>query len=131
MAKSIAVNFQQGNASRMPFAASRFDFVICRAAFKNFSEPVRAIEEMYRVLKAEGSACIIDLRGDATLEDIRAAVQEMKLSALNRRLTLWAFTSFLLKNAYTGQMQALVAQTAFAGCIIREDRIGMQVWLEK
>ncbi len=73
-----------------------------------------------------------DLRGDATLEGIRAAVREMKLSALNRRLTLWAFTSFLLKNAYTrAQMQALVAQTAFAGCDIREDRIGMQVWLEK
>src|SRR5580692_5879441 len=49
MEAGVAVDFQQGNASEMPFAADSFDLLICRAAFKNFSEPVAAIREMKRV----------------------------------------------------------------------------------
>ncbi len=58
----VAVTFRLGNASAMPFEDGSFDLVVCRAAFKNFSEPVRAIAEMYRVLKPGGKAFIFDLR---------------------------------------------------------------------
>jgi hypothetical protein len=93
---------------------------------------VQAIREMHRVLKLGGTALIIDLRGDASPADIRTAVGNMGLSAINRMLTQAAFRHFLLKNAYTGaQIQQMVAQTPFANCEIREDPIGMQVWLEK
>lgn len=44
----VSVDFWQGNASAMPFDDASFDFIICRAAFKNFSEPVKAINEMFR-----------------------------------------------------------------------------------
>jgi hypothetical protein len=38
----------------------------------------------------------------------------------------------LLKNAYTAtEIRRMVAQTSFAGCEIREDEIGMAIWLEK
>ena len=47
----VHVDFRQGNASRMPFADDTFDFLLCRAAFKNFGQPVRALQEMCRVLK--------------------------------------------------------------------------------
>src|SRR5262245_13717 len=40
------VAFEHGNAAEMPFAADSFDFIVCRAAFKNFAEPVEAIREM-------------------------------------------------------------------------------------
>jgi ubiquinone/menaquinone biosynthesis C-methylase UbiE len=59
----VDVDFQQGNASNLPFADESFDFLLCRAAFKNFGEPARALEEMHRVLKSGGKALIIDLRG--------------------------------------------------------------------
>jgi len=128
----VAVEFHQGEAAHMPFEADTFDFIVCRAAFKNFSEPVHAIQEMHRVLKLGGTALIIDLRGDASPEDIRAAVRNMGLSSINRLMTQATFKYFLLKNAYTGaQIQQMVAQTPFARCDIREDSIGMQIWLEK
>jgi SAM-dependent methyltransferase len=128
----IAVEFHHGDAAHMPFGADTFELIVCRAAFKNFTEPVQAIQEMHRVLKLGGTALIIDLRGDASPEDIRTAVGGMGLSAINRILTQAAFKHFLLKNAYTGaQIRQMVAQTPFASCEIREDPIGMQIWLEK
>jgi len=58
----------------MPFADNSFDFVLCRAAFKNFTEPLRALTEMHRVLDFGGRAMIIDLRRDASMESIERAV---------------------------------------------------------
>jgi ubiquinone/menaquinone biosynthesis C-methylase UbiE len=34
----------------MPFAAATFDFALCVAAFKNFPDPVAALDELHRVL---------------------------------------------------------------------------------
>ena len=128
----VAVDFQRGNASAMPFDGDTFDFSICRAAFKNFTEPARAIEEMYRVLKPGRRALIVDLRGDASSEDIDMAIKGMGLSGINTLLTKWTFKHVLLKNAYTGEdIQRMVAQTRFAQAEIHEDSIGMEIWLEK
>src|SRR5690242_14112461 len=57
----VSVDFRQGNASQMPFAEGSFDFIICQAAFKNFSQPLQAINEMYRVLRSGGVAVIQDM----------------------------------------------------------------------
>src|SRR5262249_58081895 len=61
----VPVTFREGNASAMPLASDSFDLVYCRAAFKNFSEPVAALAEMQRVLRPGGTAVINALRGDA------------------------------------------------------------------
>jgi ubiquinone/menaquinone biosynthesis C-methylase UbiE len=66
----VQVDFRQGNASHMPFANGTFDFLLCRAAFKNFGQPVRVLQEMCRVLKPGGRGVIIDLRHDASPESI-------------------------------------------------------------
>src|SRR5512141_2063848 len=54
----LKIDFREGNASAMPFKDNSFDFTFCQAAFKNFSKPVEAIREMYRVLKPNGVAVI-------------------------------------------------------------------------
>lgn len=56
-------DFRQGDAARMPFEDETFDFIICRAAFKNFAQPITALDEMNRVLKTGGKALILDLPG--------------------------------------------------------------------
>jgi|SRR5580700_1849164 ubiquinone/menaquinone biosynthesis C-methylase UbiE len=97
----VQVDFRRGDASNMPFADETFDFLLCRAAFKNFSEPKRALEEMHRVLKRGGQALIIDLRRDASRESIRQAVDGMNLGVVNAIITKLTFRFMLLKRAYT------------------------------
>lgn len=128
----VAADFRLGNASDMPFEAESFDFIVCTAAFKNFTEPVQAIIEMYRVLKSGSTALIVDLRRDADPAGIQAEVKSMNLNRFNAFVTQWTFDHFLLKNAYTpDQIRALVAQTDFKKCRIQAEGIGMEIWLEK
>lgn len=133
-AREVGVNadFRLGNASDMPFEAAAFDFIVCQAAFKNFAEPVKAIREMYRVLKPGGKALIIDLRRDASREAITKAVNDMGLNWINSLITKWAFRQVLLKSAYTKEeIRQFVSQTSFGQCEIRDDAIGMAIWLNK
>ena len=46
----VKVDFQQGNAAELPFPENKYQFIICTAAFKNFKEPLKVMNEMYRVL---------------------------------------------------------------------------------
>ena len=128
----VQVDFRRGNAADMPFADETFDFVICTAAFKNFTQPVRAIAEMYRVLRPNGKALIVDLRRDASPAAVNQMVDEMGLNRVNTLFTKWAFKFMLLKNAYTKEeIQRFAAQTSFGRCEIRGDAVGMEIWLEK
>lgn len=128
----VQANFRQGNASSMPFAAGSFDFLLCRAAFKNFAQPVTALREMYRVLKPGGRGLIIDLRHDATLAAINRHVDGMGLNAMDRIMTKLAFRFSLLKTAYTKeQFSHMLAQTAFQTVDIREDDMGFEIWMTK
>jgi ubiquinone/menaquinone biosynthesis C-methylase UbiE len=128
----VAVAFQLGNAAAMPFEDDSFDLLVCRAAFKNFSEPIRALAEMYRVLKSGGKALIIDLRPDASPRDIAAAVDAMKLGWLNSQITRLTFRHMLLKRAHSKEsIRQMVAQTPFRTCEIREEQIGLEITLTK
>jgi ubiquinone/menaquinone biosynthesis C-methylase UbiE len=124
--------FNRGMPPDMPFANRSFDFMFCQAAFKNFTEPVTAIAEMYRVLRPHGKAVIVDLRRDASRPEIERHIESLGLSGINRLMTRWTFHSFLLKNAYTiAEMKAFVSQTQFGNCSVEPDDIGFSVWLGK
>lgn len=126
------IDFEEGNASNMPFANETFDFTFCQAAFKNFSEPVKAITEMYRVLKPNGMAVIVDMRHDATVEDIEQEVKGMRLDRVNEFMVKCTFDHILLKNAYSiEEMKSMIAQTPFDKYKIEIQGVGFQVWLEK
>jgi ubiquinone/menaquinone biosynthesis C-methylase UbiE len=126
----VEVDFRHGDATAMPFEDGSFDFAVCVAAFKNFTQPQRVLEELYRVLKRGGTALIVDLRRDASLQDIDAEVDRMKLTPANAFLTRRAFRGMLLKSAYTrAEIEELVAKTSFGGCEIRSDFIGMEITL--
>lgn len=128
----VRVDFKQGNASDIPFAAEAFDFIFCRAAFKNFTQPVAALQEMYRVLKPGGQAVIVDLRRDASRETIEQAIKEMHLGAVNAFITKMTFRFMLLKRAYTAkEFENMILETNFLAAEIKEDLIGLEVSLKK
>ena len=128
----VKVDFRHGNASDMPFDDQSFDFLLCRAAFKNFSEPVRALQEMYRVLKPGGRALIIDLRKDASQASVSQAVDEMRLGKVNTLITELTFRFMLLKRAYTrAEFEQMLAETEFGSIKIKEDRLGLELSLQR
>jgi len=128
----VSVNFLQGNASELPFPEKTFDFIICSAAFKNFSQPLRALEEMDRVLKPNGTALILDMNRDATNEDIEAEMRKTAMKGFDRLFVKFSFKTFLKKGAYTKEgFEELIAQTGFAKHEIKKAGIGFQVWLFK
>ena len=98
-AAGVRAQFVQGSASNMPFPKESFDFLLCRAAFKNFADPVGALQEMCRVLCPGGQALLIDLSRDAKPEEMNRAVDEMGLSTVNRVLTKLAFRTVLIRSA--------------------------------
>ena len=128
----VAIDFRQGNAAALPFSAATFDFLVCSAAFKNFTEPVRALEEMHRVLKTGGRGLIADLRRDAPRAAIREAVDGMGLGLINRILTRSAFRFMLLKRAYRKHdFESMLAETSFRTAEINAGGIGLEVWLRE
>lgn len=128
----VSADFVQGNSASLPFPADTFDFLVCRAAFKNFAQPVRALEEMHRVLRPGGRALIIDLRRNASPREIREGVDAMGLSLVNHIVTRLTFRWMLIPSAYTREhFQQMLAQTPFAETRIDESGIGFEIWMKK
>jgi ubiquinone/menaquinone biosynthesis C-methylase UbiE len=76
----VTARFEVGNAAALPIPDGSQDFVVCRAAFKNFAEPVEALREMRRVLRPGGKALLIDMRRDASMAEIRRYVNGLGVS---------------------------------------------------
>jgi ubiquinone/menaquinone biosynthesis C-methylase UbiE len=130
--EGVCADFRQGNASNMPFGDETFDFLFCCAAFKNFTEPKRALEEMYRVLRPGGRALIIDLRKDASQESINQAVENMNVGVVNRIITKMTFRFMLRKRAYARDgFEQLIAETGFHEVQIEENLIALEITLAK
>lgn len=128
----VKVDFQLGNASAMPFAEGMFDLIVCRAAFKNFSEPVEAMNEMFRVLKPEGRALIFDLRKDASLEEIDRYAHRPGTSWLDGLIIKWTFRFMLIPRAYSAdQFHEMAARSRFGRCGLQGAAVGFEIELKK
>jgi ubiquinone/menaquinone biosynthesis C-methylase UbiE len=127
----VSIHFRQGDASNMPFADESFDLIICQAAFKNFSRPGEAINEMYRVLRVGGTAVIQDMWKEASDATIRAEVDPMQLNPVNAFMTRQALKG-LRRRAYTRQQfERLATASLFGCCEITTSGIGIEVRMVK
>jgi len=131
-AAGVTVDVRHGNASAMPLTDDAFDAVVCVAAFKNFTDPLGAINEMHRVLRPGGEAAIFDLRKDASRQAIDAEVRGMHLSAWNSFVTRWTFELLLLKRAYSrDDLERMAGQSRFSQREVALDGIGLELRLRK
>jgi ubiquinone/menaquinone biosynthesis C-methylase UbiE len=128
----VAIDFRHGDVANMPYPAGSFDYVVCQAAFKNFPDPVAALDEIHRVLRPGAQGLILDLRKDAPRVAIDAEIRGMHLSPLRSLLTRWMFRFGLLRAAYSREkLEAVVARSSFAHGEFLEDGIGFQLRLLK
>lgn len=128
----VQVDFRHGNASAMPFDDESFDFIVCCAAFKNFSDPVGALREMHRVLRPGGSVYINDLRRDVSKKAVDEDVARMDVGALNAAIIRYVLRSVLPRRAYDKkQFAAIIAHTNFRTFNIQETPMSLLVELRK
>jgi ubiquinone/menaquinone biosynthesis C-methylase UbiE len=128
----VSAGFRHGDVANMPFAGDSFDYVVCVAAFKNFPDPVAALDEMHRVLKPGAVASILDMRKDATRDEIDREVQGMRLSPFNMWLTRLIFRHALLRAAYTRErLEDVVRRSNFGRGEIVKEGVGFELKLEK
>jgi ubiquinone/menaquinone biosynthesis C-methylase UbiE len=128
----VHVEFRQGDVSAMPFAAESFDLIVCQAAFKNFKQPVSALDEMHRVLRPGGRAVIQDMNREATRADIAREVARMRLNRVNSFVTRLTLSTMLRRRAYSpASFRRLAAQTAFGGCETHTSGMTLEMRLTK
>lgn len=97
--QGVSVEFLHGDAAALPVAHASVDFVVCRAAFKNFTEPVKAMREMRRVLRPGGTALLIDMCREAKMRDLMPYVRRQSTSWVERRFIAFVFR-LLIWRAY-------------------------------
>jgi ubiquinone/menaquinone biosynthesis C-methylase UbiE len=128
----VQIDFRLGDVAKMPFADNSFDAIYCAAAFKNFPRPIQSLAEMHRVLRPGGSATILDLRKDVSMDEIKHYVKQSGRSRLDALITSFIFRHTLIKRAYTQQQfEHMARQSPFKTCEISLDTIGMEVHLAK
>jgi ubiquinone/menaquinone biosynthesis C-methylase UbiE len=131
-AEGVNVRVDLGNASALPVESGSVDFAVCRAAFKNFSEPVKALAEMRRVLRPGGTALVIDLRRDVRAAEIKRHVDAMGVSLLNRWFMRFSFRTMLIKRAYMlDEMSRMATEAGWVEPRIESSPIGFEAWLKK
>ncbi|MDX3194918.1 class I SAM-dependent methyltransferase [Streptomyces sp. MN03-5084-2B] len=127
----LEIEFRQGDITHAPFADESFDFLVCQAAFKNFRQPVSALNEMHRVLRPGGYAVIQDLNHAATGSDIDREVAGMDVGVV-AGFTVRRTLAWLRRRAFTReQFETLAAESAFGGCSVTTHGIGLEVRLTK
>jgi len=129
--ENVNITFLQGNVSKMDFEENTFDFVFCSAAFKNFKEPIVALQEMYRVLKNNGIALIVDMNHDISKEALNAEASKISKSGFERWFVKKTFKG-LCKGAYSkDELNNMIKETSFKRSEIKEIGIGFYIYLYK
>ena len=131
-AAEVSVDFRQGDVTAMPFEKDSFDLIVCQAAFKNFKQPVNALDEMHRVLRPGGLAVIQDMNREAPNAAVAAEVRGMKLNRVNAFMTRLILARFLRRRAFSpARFRSLVPLSAFPGCEISAEGMALEVRLRK
>ncbi len=124
----VDIDFRQGNVSNMPFHENEFNFIICVLAFKNFKEPLKALEEMHRVLKPGSTALIMDLNRKASMKATKTIAENMGLKGIKA----YVGGAIQKQGAYSRkEFETFISQTEFKEFSIKDTDIGFSIYLNK
>lgn len=119
---NIPAHYVSGNCMEMPFEDKSFDTVISNGSLHEWENPIRAFNEIYRVLRSGGRYCITDLRRDAhplkkALVYFSTRPKEMRpglITSLNAAYTISEITELL---RHSNLHNATVTSDFFGLCI--------------
>jgi ubiquinone/menaquinone biosynthesis C-methylase UbiE len=130
--EGVDARFEQGNAAALPMQDASLDFVVCRAAFKNFTEPTKALSEMKRVLRSGGTALLIDMRRDVPVASLKEYVKRLGVSRLNRCFMMLVFRLMLIRRAYPlDEVRQLARSAGWIAPRIDISPLGFEAWMTK
>jgi ubiquinone/menaquinone biosynthesis C-methylase UbiE len=133
------VYFTVANAERLPLYENEFGFVVSTEAMHQVKDPVKMLNQIYRVLKQGGKTWIYD-----TTSDISNTHLEMHLDMVKRRLlagkmnrTTISWVTLLRKreilfDSYTlSEILEIVKKSKFKECDLHRDGIWVKIVLNK
>jgi ubiquinone/menaquinone biosynthesis C-methylase UbiE len=130
--EGVDARFERGNAAALPMEDATLDFVVCRAAFKNFAEPVKALSEMKRVLRTGGTALVIDMRRDVPVASLKEYVERLGVSRLNRWFMMLVFRLMLIPRAYPlNEVRRMATRAGWTEPRIEISPLGFEAWMTK
>jgi len=130
--EGVPARFEQGNAADLPVEDASLDFLVCRAAFKNFSEPGKALSEMRRVLRTGGTALVIDMRRDVPVAALRESVQRLGVSRMNGWFMMLIFRLMLIRRAYPlDEFRQMATSAGWIAPRIEVSPLGFEAWMSK
>jgi len=62
--------FMQANVESIPLDSDLFDIIICTNSFHHYPNPVKALDEMYRLLRSGGRVFVLDPTADTWVTKI-------------------------------------------------------------
>jgi ubiquinone/menaquinone biosynthesis C-methylase UbiE len=131
-AEHVNIRFELGNAAALPHEDASVDFVVCSAAFKNFTEPVKALSEMRRVLRPGGTALLIDMRRDVSVSEIKRFVDGLGVGLFNRWIMMLTFRGMLIKRAYPiEEIRRMAYEAGWTDLQIDQAPLGFEAWMKK
>jgi ubiquinone/menaquinone biosynthesis C-methylase UbiE len=130
--EGVQAQFEMGNAAALAVDDASVDFAVCRAAFKNFSEPVKALAEMRRVLTPGGIALLIDMRRDVPLAEIKRYVDSLGVNFLNRCFMMLTFRTMLIRRAYPlAEILRMAREAGWTEPKLEVTSVGFEAWMKK
>jgi ubiquinone/menaquinone biosynthesis C-methylase UbiE len=84
-----AIEVKEGDACHIPYADAFFDAVVSTGSIHHWKEPVRALDEIHRVLKDGGYALLYDVVSDTPRSVLKESAREF---GRLRMLLLWLHT---------------------------------------
>lgn len=128
----VEVQFRLSDPAVLPIASGSVDFVVCRAAFKSFAQPVKAMQEMLRVLRPGGMVLLIDLRSDLHLNVVRNYLDGLGIGWPKSWFMLLVFRKVLSKQAYSiAEIEQMAYEAGWVNPKIRRCVMGFEAWVKK
>lgn len=120
------VTYVQGSCLAMPFEAESFDGVITNGSLHEWEDPLKAINEIYRVLKPCGRFCVTDMR-----RDVNPLIKWMIYFSTKPKEIRPGFISSL-NAAYTvAELKQILADSNFTAFTVEQEFFGLCISGEK